>query len=227
MLMFEIESLDGIDEALQPFYQEVDGKYRLAVEGIDPADELKSALQKEREERKSAKLRLQELEAKQAEAERVKVEAEKQSLLEKEQFKELYESERQKAEQTSKTLQEFEQRINEKTLRIETSSVASKHAAGDGQADLLAEQLQKFARVVDGEVTYEVGGVPVKVDVVIDQIKAKQPFLFRGNASTGGGATGAVRGSSGATRVSMGDMGGSPEQRRAAIAAKYDFSALQ
>jgi hypothetical protein len=40
-LVFEVESLDGVDEGFKSLYQEHNGKYRLAVEGIDPADELK------------------------------------------------------------------------------------------------------------------------------------------------------------------------------------------
>lgn len=62
MLKFEIDSLEGLDESLHGFYEQHGDKYRLKVEGIDPADELKEALRKEREERKAAKERAEELE---------------------------------------------------------------------------------------------------------------------------------------------------------------------
>ncbi|WP_312450072.1 hypothetical protein [Stutzerimonas nitrititolerans] len=64
MLKFEIDSLEGLDESLQGFYEQHGEKYRLKVEGIDPADELKEALRKEREERRAAKERAEELERK-------------------------------------------------------------------------------------------------------------------------------------------------------------------
>lgn len=57
MLKFEISTLEGVDEALHALYEKRGDKYRLKVEGIDPADELKEALRKEREERKAAKER--------------------------------------------------------------------------------------------------------------------------------------------------------------------------
>ena len=226
-LQFEVETVEGLDENIASLYVEHDGKYRLAVEGIDPADELKSALQKEREERKQAKLKLAELEAERQAALAEKEEREKQSMLEKEQFKELYEAEKQRAEQTTQELQEYQKRIDMKALELEANQLASSNAAGDGQAVLLAEQIAKYAKVTDGVVSYEMGGIQVTANDVIEHLKGKQPFLFKGNGSTGGGATGAVRSGSGATRVNAGDMGGSPQQRIAAIEAKYDFSALQ
>lgn len=64
MLKFEIDSLEGLDESLHGFYEQHGEKYRLKVEGIDPADELKEALRKEREERRAAKERAEELERK-------------------------------------------------------------------------------------------------------------------------------------------------------------------
>ena len=47
-LQFEVETLEGIDEGLHGLYAEHNGKFRLSVSGIDPADELKEALRKER-----------------------------------------------------------------------------------------------------------------------------------------------------------------------------------
>ena len=61
-LKFEVESLEGIDESIAGLYEQYGDKFRLKVEGIDPADELKEALRKEREERKAAKERADALE---------------------------------------------------------------------------------------------------------------------------------------------------------------------
>lgn len=104
MLKFELESLDSIDEGLHGLYVEKDGVYRLQVEGIDPADELKSALKKERETAKEAEKRLKELETQ-------KTEAEKLALEEQGKFKELSERER-------KEKLEFQQRFEELTRKI-------------------------------------------------------------------------------------------------------------
>ena len=82
-LAFEIDSLDGVDESVKTLYKEHNGKFRLDVTGIDPADELKSALKNEREERKAAKARAEQLEREKAEAEEVR-------LREKSEFKESY-----------------------------------------------------------------------------------------------------------------------------------------
>ena len=51
-LKFEIDTLDGLDDGLKPLYEAKDGKYRLIVEGIDPADELKKALEEAVDARK-------------------------------------------------------------------------------------------------------------------------------------------------------------------------------
>ena len=62
-LKFEIDSLDGVGEAVKGFYTKHGDKYRLDVEGIDPADELKEALkerarfEKSRERRKTDRAR--------------------------------------------------------------------------------------------------------------------------------------------------------------------------
>lgn len=61
-LKFEVDSLDGLDEGIAGLYEQHGDKFRLKVEGIDPADELKEALRKEREERKAAKERAEALE---------------------------------------------------------------------------------------------------------------------------------------------------------------------
>ena len=60
MLKFEVDTLDGLDDGVKALYQQHGNKFRLAVEGIDPADELKEALRKEREERAAAKANLKE-----------------------------------------------------------------------------------------------------------------------------------------------------------------------
>lgn len=83
-LQFELDSIDDLDEGVKGLYsQHESGKYRLQVEGIDPADELKEALRKEREESKKYKDRVKEhetaAEKARREAEEARLEAAKKS----------------------------------------------------------------------------------------------------------------------------------------------------
>lgn len=59
-----VESLDGVPEALQEHYTEKDGKFYLDAEGVEDVSGLKSALQKERENRKTLSQQLEEFKAK-------------------------------------------------------------------------------------------------------------------------------------------------------------------
>ena len=104
MLKFEVENLDSIDEGLRDLYEENNGVYRLKVEGIDPADELKSALKKERESSKEAANKLKELEA-------AKAETERQVLEEQGKYKELSERERKEKLETQSRLEELTRKI--------------------------------------------------------------------------------------------------------------------
>ena len=61
MLKLEIESLDGIGEELKGLYSEVDGKYRLNVDGIEDTGALKRAKEHEKEARKQAEAKAREL----------------------------------------------------------------------------------------------------------------------------------------------------------------------
>lgn len=104
MLKFEVENLDSVDEGFRDLYEENNGVFRLKVEGLDPADELKNALKKERENSKDAASKLKELEAS-------KTEMEKQVLLEQSKYKELSELERKEKLETQGRLEELTKKI--------------------------------------------------------------------------------------------------------------------
>lgn len=58
MLKAVLESLDGVDDAVKPFYSEADGKFVLKVEGVDDHPEvanLRNAYQRTKEDREKAK----------------------------------------------------------------------------------------------------------------------------------------------------------------------------
>ncbi|WP_129141526.1 hypothetical protein [Modicisalibacter coralii] len=61
-LQFEVDSLDGVPEALQDQYTETDnGTFRLAVDGYEDPSGLKTALEKERGEKKETAKQLREM----------------------------------------------------------------------------------------------------------------------------------------------------------------------
>jgi flagellar biosynthesis GTPase FlhF len=182
-LAFEVESLDGVDEGLKGFYQEHNGKYRLAVEGIDPADELKEALRKEREESKAARQKAQELEA-------MKAEAEKARLTEKQEFKTLYEQTEAEKRALAEKFGEFENKIKQKEIEASSISLASELTRDTKRAELIRKEIAQFAKYGDSGVKYEIGGVEVDKAKVLETIKQNYPFLVDGVDSSGAGSRG-------------------------------------
>ena len=74
-LQFEIDSLDGVDESVKGLYTEVDGKFRLGVDGL-PQPEDTSGLKKKLDELlNEKKTEAQKRKEAEAEAERIKLEA--------------------------------------------------------------------------------------------------------------------------------------------------------
>jgi len=214
-LRFEVSDLSEVDESFQGFYQEYEGKYRLKVEGVDDAKELKNALQKEREERKAAKQRLKEIEDKQKEQE-------KASLLEKEEFKTLWEQEKERTQQLQEEYLGFKQQVDQHRIENEALAISSLEGAGDHQTELLTEQVKKHIKVTDGRVNYEVGGVAVDKTDLINHLRSRYPILFKPTGSSGGGTAGSISGGvTGNGSSPQGDFGGTIEQRRAAIASKF------
>ena len=53
-LQLTVDTLDAVPENLRSLYSEADGKFRLAVDGLEDTAGLKSALQKEREAARTA-----------------------------------------------------------------------------------------------------------------------------------------------------------------------------
>jgi len=118
MLKFELENLDGLDDSLKNFYTEHDGKYRLKVDGLDAADELKNALKKERESNKEAKTKL-------AELEKLRDEAEKKAMEEQGKYKELSEKERQEKLEAQKRFDELQTKIAKSRRDLMVRDLAS------------------------------------------------------------------------------------------------------
>lgn len=186
-LAFEVENLDSVDEGVKALYIEHNGKYRLDVQGIDPADELKEALRKEREESKTAKQRAKDLED-------AKAEAEKARLTEKQEFKTLYEQTEAEKRALTERFADFESTIKQKEIDADSYSMAAELTRDTKRAELLRKEIKAFAKYTDGVIKYEIGGIEVDKSKVIQTIKDAYPFLVDGVDSSGAGARGSNSG---------------------------------
>lgn len=209
-LKFEVDSLEGVDDAIKPLYQEHNGKFRLAVEGIDPADELKNALNREREERKSAKQRAEELQKALEAKELAELEGQKK-------YEELYKREQETRNKTTAELELLRKSIAERELSESALKVAGSLTRDAAKADLLKKEAMAYAVHSADGVKFTVDGVDVTAEQLQQHLAKQYPFLADGVQSSGGGASG------GSNRASTGNFGGSRAERAAAIKAKFNL----
>ena len=148
-------------------------------------------------EKKTVSQRAKELEEAQAAAEQ-------ERLKEKEEFKTLWEREQQAKKELQEKYESFSKQIMEKTIASESLKLMSSVAVDDSSLELLAEKAQRYAVYTDGDVKYEIGGVQVEADKVIETLSQKYPRLVKGSGATGGGAAGAK--GSGAAPMKRGEM---------------------
>lgn len=195
MLKFEIETLEGVDESVAGFYEKHGDKYRLKVEGLDPADELKEALRKEREERKAAKERAEALEREAREradeAARKKGDTE---ALEKSWQEKLAKREAELTE----ALKAREAKLTELTVGATASKLAGELAV-PGSADVLLPHITSRLRYEEGKVVVlDPEGKPSALtpDELKQQISEDKRFapLIVGSRASDGGAIGSQGG---------------------------------
>ncbi len=182
-LVFEIDSFDGLEESIKSLYKPHGEKFRLDVSGIDPADELKGALQREREERKAAKARAEQLE-------REKAAAEEERLREKSEFKELYEREKSAAQ---KLKEEWEaEKLATKKEKINNAALQIGAELGDQESSvkLLTREAKDYIEIENGVVKYLIGGVEVTKETLLDTLLKQYPQLCKASGASGGGSTG-------------------------------------
>lgn len=183
MLKFELDSLDGLEEGVKSLYEQKGERFRLKVEGIDPADELKEALRKERDERKAAKDKL-------AEFEKAQQEGEAKRLEETQQFESLYKNTKGELEKKSLELDEFRRKIADKErseLATQLTGILTRDTA---RAELLKKEAMQFIQhTADGVVISGPDGT-MTAEQLGKHLAQRYPFLVDGNQSSGGGATG-------------------------------------
>lgn len=187
MLKFEIgkEDHEALDENLRDFYEPHGEGYRLKVEGIDPADEIKEALRKEREERAEAKRKLQEFEKEREEAERKRLE-------EKQEFEQLYKQESEDKTKLHQELDELKRSIANKERESEAVKLVSELTRDTKRADLLKrEALCYIHHTPEGIKINGPDGEAWDASKLSEYLKENYPFLADGSKASGGGASGA------------------------------------
>lgn len=176
---------------------------------------LKSKVDELLGESKSAKQKARELEEAQAAAEEARAK-------EKGEFRELYEKEQKAKAELAEKYEGFAKRIQQKEVEGAALSMAAELTRDTKRAELLKKEISQFARYTDDGVKFEMGGVEVDRAKVLAHINDNYPFLIDGSGATGGGATGSGKNGGGAAK--QGNMGGSREERKAAIANRFQLN---
>ena len=199
-LKFEItaEQHAELDEAQQGLYSQHGDGYRLQVEGIDPADELKEALRKEREQRAEAKRQLQEFES---EAER----KERERMEKQQEWEQLSKTERERAEKLQTQLDDLTRRDAERQREETAVGITSKLSRDTARETLLRKEAKQFIHhTPEGVKINGPDGEAWDNEKLAEYLRQTYPFLVDGNQSSGGGATGNAGG--GAARKPLKDM---------------------
>jgi hypothetical protein len=190
MLKFEIDksSHESLDDSIKALYQPHGDGYRLAVEGIDPADELKNALRKEREEKAEAKKRLQEIENAQTEAGRLAAE-------QRGEFEKLYKQEQEAKGKYAAELETLKQAIANEKRETTALSIVSTLTTDKARAELLRKEALQFVTYTpDGVKINGPDGAALTAEQLQQHLAKTYPFLVDGSKATGGGASGAKPG---------------------------------
>lgn len=163
-------------------------------------------------ESKSAKQKARELEELQRQAE-------EEGLKQREEFRTLYEREQRAKAELAEKYEGFAKRIQQKEVESSALSLAAELTRDTKRAELLKEQVSKYARYTEDGVKFEMGGVEVDRAKVLAHITDNYPFLVDGSGATGGGAAG----STGAGPHTTGKVDGDNKERTAYYANKFNI----
>ena len=226
MLKFKIDSLDGLEDGVKALYEKQGDKFQLKVDGLPKGEDvagLKAKVDELLAEKKAAKKAAEEAEAaRKAAEEETARKAGDVGALEKSWQDKLAKAQAD-AQRTIDTLQG-----SITTMTVDNVAVRlANEIAVPGSADILIPHIKSrlAAEQRDGQfvtVVRDSAGKPSAA--TLDDLKTEftthpafAPVIV-GSKASGGGASGGGKGGGAAPK---GDMGGTPEERRAAIAAKY------
>lgn len=167
MLKYQLDSLDGIDEGLRSFYEQGENGFKLKVDGLEDTSGLKSALEKERQEKKEAKSKLSELE-------KLRDEAEKKALEEQGKYKELTEKERNERLQVQKDLNDLKNRIATAKRDAMVKDFALSMTTDKDEIDIISRFATDYINIEGEEVSF---------NKPIDAVKSELSRFVRSKAS--------------------------------------------
>lgn len=229
MLKFQLDTLEGVDEAVRALYTEKDGKFVLGIEGLPQQEDVTGL-----------KAKVDELLGEKKAAEKARKDAEEQARLEREEaarksgnVEELEKSwsekyNRREAELNGMLEQErgtLSTQIRDLTVGRTATDIASALAI-PGSAKALLPHIERRLSVEqrDGKPVVVVLDQQGKLSAAtLDELKAEfandTAFapLIAGSKASGGGAAGAGGGGGAA----KGKIGGTKEERTAAIASRF------
>lgn len=163
-------------------------------------------------EKKTVQARASELEQAQAEAEQKRLE-------EKQEFEKLWRQEQEQRTKTSAELEALRKGIAE-SARAETAlKLASGLTRDNARAELLKKEALAYIQHTPDGVKIQGPDGEMTAEKLSDHLAKQFPFLVDGSQASGGGALGG-KSSGGAT---SGNMGGSKEERQAAIAKRFNL----
>ena len=209
-----LDSLDGVDESVKALYTEHDGKFKLAVDGLEDTSGLKSALEKERKARRDAEARaklalgedeLEEFERLRAEAAKARGAEDIVNQVKARHAKEL--------EAKEKLAIQYKSTLEKTVLESTATQLLAKHG---GNVGLLMPHIMGALRVEESDGQFQV--VPANAastDEVVASLKTSYPAAFADSGRSGGGASGGGAGGGGAKTITRAqyDQMGSAAQR--------------
>lgn len=189
-LDYIVDSVEGLDDSVRSLYVEKDGKFQLEVSGIDTGEELKGALQKEREANKDAQRRLKELQGRESEAARKAAE----EAAAKGDFEQLYKSAQAELEKVAGERDAIRTERANDARKTAAIKIASELAEGTN-VELLSTFIEPRLKYTDEglKVLDDAGQLTVSsLEDLGREISSNARFgsLLKGNQSSGGGATG-------------------------------------
>jgi len=135
------------------------------------------------------------------------------------QFKELYESQKEEANQLRSTIEQMNQAVAQQKVQTEAQRLASSLTKDVARAKLLEKEIGQRLQLVDGEVKVvdESGQLTVStLDDLSATIKQSYPFLVDGSQAQGGGAARSQGGADvGAREMSRDDFDQMNPQKKA------------
>jgi hypothetical protein len=228
-LKFQLDTLEGVDEAVQAMYVEKGGKYVLNIEGLPQPEDvsgLKSKVEELLSEKKAAeKARREAEEAARTEREEAARKSGNVEELERSWSEKYSRREAELNGQLESTNSTLQGQIRDLTVGRAATDIATTLAI-PGSAKALLPHIERRLSVEqrDGKPTVVVLDASGKLSAAtLDELKAEftnDPAfgpLIAGSKASGGGAGGAGKGGGAA----QGNIGGNKDERTKAIASKY------